>query len=128
MTCWANPSFTHLVQAGLQVERVLDIGSKQVGFRGLGIGPFVHFLEQEQARNGIKFLGGSSNGWIEMRSEFTNRHQVQQRRAKHSLPTLIDLFPAQTRYDAVEGVKQTALSWIDGVTHAYHNSFNGKML
>jgi len=55
-------------------------------------------------------------------------HQLEQDMTKDSLPAIRDAFETQGRNDALERVKQTALSRINGVAHMSHNSMNDMVL
>jgi len=48
------------VAVGFEIERELDVGAKQVSLDGLGVGPVEGLLEEEQADDGVEFLGGPS--------------------------------------------------------------------
>ena len=99
-----------------------------VGFDGFGVGPVVHFLKKEQSGDRVEFLGRSSDGRIEVFAEFPNGHEVEQGSAKEPLPAHGNALASQRRDEAIEGVKETVLSWIDGMAHGNHNSMIGMML
>ncbi|WP_193619527.1 hypothetical protein [Fimbriiglobus ruber] len=71
-------AIAHLIAAGFEIEGVRDVGPKEVGIDGFGRGPVVHLLEEEQAGDGIAFLGGTSDGGIAVFAELANGHELEE--------------------------------------------------
>ena len=106
-------TFAHLVDAGFEIESELHIGVKEISIDGLGDGPVLEFLHEEQAGDGIEFLGGPAHDGVKMFGQLFGRHEFQQSAAKDALPTGANTFHPQRRDEAVEGVEKPALLRID---------------
>ena len=113
------------VLAGFEIEGELDVGAKEVGFDGLGIGPVEGLLKEEQTGDGIEFFGGPAEDGVEVRAELADGHELQEGGAEKGRPAVVKAFARQWGKDAVEGVEEGDLSGIDGMAHGGANSMRG---
>ena len=121
-------SVAEFIDAGFEIEGELDIGAKQIGLDGLGVGPVEGLLEEEQAGDRVEFLGGPAEGGVIMLTERLDGHRVQDRGAKDSGPAGLEPLAGERREDVREGVEEGDLSGIDGMAHAMSNSMTGMEL
>jgi hypothetical protein len=75
---------------GIEIQSVLDIGAKDVGFDRLDGGPAEEVGEEDQPRHGIEFLGGSAEGLTEMCRELGDGHDFEENVPNDPLPALGD--------------------------------------
>jgi hypothetical protein len=110
-------AFAHLVAARFDVESELNIGVKEVCLHGCGVGPVLRLLQQEQAGDGVEFLGVPTDVGAEMFAEFLGRHNFKQGRVKNALAAFVNAIKSAGRDHAFEGIEKTSLSRIDGMKH-----------
>src|SRR5208282_3800892 len=110
-------AFAHFTGARFEIESKLHIGAEEIGLDGLGDGPVLELLQEEQAGDGIEFLGGSAHDGVEVFGEAADGHQLEQGLAKDALPAGVNPLAAERGNDAVVGVKQATLLWINTVAH-----------
>ena len=108
--------------AWLEVQCILDVGSKYVGFDGFLCVPVEEVGEEDEACHGKEFFGGSAEGVAEMLSEFADRHDLEDGMSKEALPTVADDFATCRWNNALKGVKEAILSGVDGMDHGGRNS------
>ena len=110
-------AIAHLIDAGFEVEGELNVGAEEIGFDRIGDGPVLKLLQEEQARDGIQFLGGSSEGGMEVSAQLPRRHEFEEGGAKDALPAVVNLLESERGNHAFEGIKEASLLRIDGVAH-----------
>ena len=105
------------LDSGLEIQGILDVGSKDIGFDGLLSVPTEEVGEEDEAGHGIEFFGRRAEGFAEVFSEVADGHDFEEDVSKESLPAVGDDPSSDGRDDALEGVEEAVLSGIDGVDH-----------
>ena len=120
--------FAEFVDAGFEIEGELDVGAKQMGIDGGGVGPVEGLLEEEQAGDGVEFLGGPTVCGVRVLTEFGDGHEFEDGGAKEGGPAGFESLACEGGEDVGEGVEEGELSGVDGMAHACSNSMNGREL